>query len=187
MALPAVAPPTASPLRSVAVGSIPAGFEPGERPVGKAFSEFYSAQEGMRLIGRPMGDAFVTGQGGLAVQYFEKGRLEYHPEEASPGWQFLLGLLASELIDRAVELPVGGDASSMTYADLARLRVAGLRIPPPEGFGGGFAVLDDGSVFVPFDASLAPGPGHAVPPMFWAFLNATTVFLVGGSTTSVCH
>lgn len=176
VALPAVAPPTASPLRSVAVWSIPAGFEPGERPVGKAFSEFYSAQEGMRLLGRPMGDAFVTGQGGLAVQYFEKGRLEYHPEEASPGWQFLLGLLASELIDRAVELPVGGDASSMTYADLARLRVAGLRIPPPEGFGGGFAVLDDGSVFVPFDASLAPGPGHAVPPMFWAFLNATTVF-----------
>lgn len=62
VALPAVAPPTAAPLRSVAVGSIPAGFEPGERPVGKAFSEFYSAQEGMRLLGRPMGDAFVNGQ-----------------------------------------------------------------------------------------------------------------------------
>jgi hypothetical protein len=83
------------------------------------------------------------------------------------------------LIGRVVELPVGGDARSTAYADLARLRVAGLRIPPPEGFGGGFSVLDDGSVFVPFDASLAPGPGHPVPPMFWAFLDATTVFQGG--------
>ncbi len=174
--LPVTAPPTPVTRRSVGMGSIPAGFEPGERPVGATFSGFYSAQEGMRLLGRPMGDAFGNGQGGIAVQYFEKGRLEHHPQEPSPDWQFLLGLLASELIDRAVELPVGGDESSMTYADLARLRVAGLRVPPPSGFGGGFAVLDDGSVFVPFDASLAPSPGHAVPPRFWAFINATTIF-----------
>ena len=67
----------------------------------------------------------------------------------------------------------------MTNADLARLRgcaVAGLHIPPPDGFGGGFAVLDDGRVFVPFDASLVPGPGQVVPPVFWAFLSVTSVF-----------
>ncbi len=37
-------------------------------------------------------------------------------------------------------------------------------------------MLDDGRVFVPFDASLAPGPGQVVPPVFWAFLSVTSVF-----------
>ena len=176
VALPAVATSPPVPGRLVAIGSIPSGFEPGGCPVGTAFSGFSSAKEGMRLLGRPMGDAAGNGPGGIDVQYFEKGRLECNPEEPSQEWQSLLGLLASGLIGRGVELPVGGDASSMTDADLARLRVAGLRIPPPDGFGGGFALLDDGSVFVPSGASLAPGAGHVVPPLFWAFLNATTVF-----------
>lgn len=136
MGLPALAPSPRVPAWSDAIGSIPLGFEPGARPVGMAFSGFYAAREGMRLLGRPMGDAFGNGQGGIAVQYFETGRLEFHPEEPCPDWQFLLGLLASELIDRGIELLVGGDSSSITYADLARLRVARLRIPPPEGFGG---------------------------------------------------
>ncbi len=107
------------------MGSIPAGFEPGARPVGMAFSGFCAMHEGMRLLGRPMGDAVGNGQGDIAVQDFENGRLENHPEKPSPEWQFLPGLLASELIDLRVELPVGGDASSMTNADLARLRGCG--------------------------------------------------------------
>ena len=66
------------------MGSIPAGFEPGARPVGMAFSGFCAMQEGMRLLGRPMGDAVGNGQGGIADQGFVKGRLENHPEEPSP-------------------------------------------------------------------------------------------------------
>lgn len=37
-------------------------------------------------------------------------------------------------------------------------------------------MLDDGNVFVPFDASLAPGRGQVVPPVCWAFLSVTSVF-----------
>ncbi len=66
------------------MGSIPAGFEPGARPVGMAFSGFCAMQEGMRLLGRPMGDAVGNGQGGIAVQDFENERLESHPEKPSP-------------------------------------------------------------------------------------------------------
>jgi len=30
------------------------------------------------------------------VQYFERARFEYHPEQRSPAWQIQLGLLGSE-------------------------------------------------------------------------------------------
>ena len=82
--LPAVAPSPPAPGWSVPMGLIPVGFEPGARPVGMAFSGFYAMQEGMRLLGRPMGDAVGNGQGGIADQGFVKGRLENHPEEPSP-------------------------------------------------------------------------------------------------------
>ena len=49
-----------------------------------AFSGFCAMQEGMRLLGRPMGDAVGNGQGGIAVQDFENERLESHPEKPSP-------------------------------------------------------------------------------------------------------
>ena len=38
------------------------------------------------------------------------------------------------------------------------------------------AEMPDGSTFVPFDAALAPGPGHVVSRDFWRFLNDPTVF-----------
>ncbi|NCA14895.1 MAG: hypothetical protein EBS89_12335 [Proteobacteria bacterium] len=64
--------------------AIPAGFEPGQRPVASEFSAYYERAAGMRLLGRPMGDARL--RGGLVIQYFEKGRLELHPD-ALEGYQ----------------------------------------------------------------------------------------------------
>jgi hypothetical protein len=154
-------------------GSIPVGFEPGARPVASEFSAFYASTSGMRLLGRPMGEAMS--HGGLVVQYFEKGRLELHPE-ASDGWKFQLGLLVDELARVSALVPIGGDTSTLTYADVARLSVALRRVSPPDGFAGGVTELPDGSTFVPFDATLAPSPGHVVPKDFWRFLNDPAVF-----------
>ena len=156
-----------------AASVIPSGFEPDARPVAPAFAEFYAGASGMRLLGRPMGAAME--RGGIPVQYFEKGRLELH-QDAPDGWKFQLGLLVDELARVFALVPLGGDTSTLTYADVARLSVATRRVSPPDGFSGGVAELPDGSTFVPFDAALAVGPGHIVPGNFWRFLNDPTVF-----------
>jgi|GEM_PF-859132 len=154
-------------------GAIPDGFAPGQRPVASEFSGYYERAAGMRLLGRPMGEARL--RGGLVVQYFEKGRLELHPD-APEGWGFQLGLLVDELARLLALVPLGGDTSTMTYADVARLSEASLRVRPPDGFSGGVGEMPDGSTFVPFDAALAPAPGHYVPRDFWRFLNDPNVF-----------
>ena len=153
--------------------AIPGGYEPGLRPVATDFSGYYEQTMGMRLLGRPMGEAMR--RGGTLVQYFEKGRIELHPD-APEGWKFQLGLLVDELARLLALVPLGGDSSTLTYADVARLSDAARRTGPPDGFAGGVADLLDGSVFVPFDASLAPAPGHVVPRDFWRFLNDPAVF-----------
>lgn len=172
--LQAVAGPTRHSLSTyLGSASLPAGFEPGERPVDGAFAAFYDVQSGMRLLGRPMGGSVQ--RTGLTVQYFEKGRLEYHPG-APDGWQFQLGLLVDSLAAIRAPVPIGGDTSSLTYADVAFLSDPERRVAPPEDFLGGVATLPDGSTFVPFDAMLAPGPGHVVPEAFWQFLGDPTTF-----------
>ncbi len=180
-----VAPATGAPLQGWgpsgdspapgAFGMIPVGYEPGARPIDQRFEVFYAAQAGMRLLGRPMGDGMGVSPSGATEQYFEKGRLEYHAHEPE-GWRFQLGLLVDELIALMAAIPIGGDSSSLTYASLARLRDPVRRLPAPDDFGGGVATLADGSTFIPFDAALAPAPGHAVPERFWQFLNDPSVF-----------
>ena len=154
-------------------GVIPAGYEPGARPVATDFSGYYEQTVGMRLLGRAMGDSRV--RAGFVVQYFEKGRLEFH-QDAPDGWKYQLGLLVDELAKLFALVPLGGDSSTLTYADVARLSDSARRVAPPEGLTGGVAEMPDGSTFVPFDAALAPGPGHVVSRDFWRFLNDPTVF-----------
>jgi hypothetical protein len=156
-----------------APGAVPAGYEPGARPVALDFSGYYEQTVGMRLLGRPMGEAQT--RGGFIVQWFEKGRLELH-QDAPDGWKYQLGLLVDELARVFALVPLGGDTSTLTYADVARLSDASRRIAAPDGFVGGVAEMPDGSTFVPFDAALAPGPGHVVPNHFWRFLNDPAVF-----------
>ena len=159
--------------RGASPGVIPVGYEPGNRPVATDFSGYYEQTAGMRLLGRAMGDAQI--RGGFVVQYFEKGRLEFH-QDAPDGWKYQLGLLVDELARQSAMVPLGGDSSTITYADVARMSDPSRRVGPPEGFAGGVAEMPDGSTFVPFDAALAPGPGHVVPRDFWRFLNDPAVF-----------
>jgi hypothetical protein len=120
-----------------------------------------------------MGDP--TTRSGLLVQYFEKGRLELHPDAPSD-WRYQLGLLVDELARVLAPVPLGGDTSTLTYADVALLSDSERRTALPDGFSGGIWESADGSVFIPFDAFLAPAPGHLVPLDFWRFLNDPAVF-----------
>jgi hypothetical protein len=110
------------------------------------------------------------------VQYFEKGRIEEHPGEPNPAWRFQYGLLVDELAAAGAALPVGGDASTVTYATIALLAQPETRTAAPAGFVGGTALLPDGAVFVPFSASLLPEAGHVVPEGFWTYINDASLF-----------
>ena len=140
------------------------------------FQRYYTAHDGIRLLGRSLGTAGVAN--GLTFQLFEKGRLEDHHANAElpPERRFQYGLLVDELIQAGVKLPIGGDTSTLTYADLRMPAAPAARIAPPAGFTGMTTVLADGSVFVPFSADLSPAPGHAVPPGFWAYINRQDLF-----------
>lgn len=140
------------------------------------FERFYTAHDSLRLLGRPLGAAGVWN--GLPFQLFEKGRIEDHHANAElpPERRFQYGLLVDELIQAGVKLPIGGDASTLTYADLRAWAAPAARIAPPAGFTGLTAMLSDGSVFVPFTADLSPAPGHVVAPWFWAYINRQDLF-----------
>ena len=140
------------------------------------FERFYTEHDSLRLLGRPLGAAGVLN--GVPFQLFEKGRLEDHSANATlpPAWRFQYGLLVDELIQAGVKLPIGGDASTLTYADLRARAAPEERIAPPAGFTGLTAVLPDGSVFVPFTADLSLAPGHVVTSRFWAYINRHDLF-----------
>ena len=128
------------------------------------------------MLGRAIGPAVVSN--GLPVQLFEKGRLEDHSANTAlpPEWRFQYGQLVDELVQAGARLPIGGDTSTLTYADLRAPAAPEARIAPPAGFTGPTATLTDGSVFIPFTADLSPAPGHVVPPRFWAYINRTEIF-----------
>ena len=140
------------------------------------FERFYTEYDSLRLLGRPLGAAGV--RNGLPFQLFEKGRLEDHSANAAlpPAWRFQYGLLVDELMQARARLPIGGDASTLTYADLRTRAAPEERIAPPAGFTGLTAMLPDGAVFVPFTADLSPAPGHVVAPWFWEYINRQDLF-----------
>ncbi len=66
------------------------------------FLEFFETRGGLEVFGYPLTEPFW--QGGVQVQYFQKARLESHPDHP-PLYQVQLGLLADELNYRASPQP----------------------------------------------------------------------------------
>src|SRR5215212_7710839 len=56
---------------------------------------FYDAKGGLPVFGYPITDAEV--EGGFKVQYLERARIEYHPENAGTPHEVQLGLLGNIL------------------------------------------------------------------------------------------
>lgn len=59
--------------------------------VAPRFQQFYDANGGLEIFGLPLSDEFAAD--GLQVQYFERSRLEWHPEFAGTENEILLGPL----------------------------------------------------------------------------------------------
>ncbi len=67
------------------------------------FRSFYQSNGGLEVFGRPKSEQFqernqATGQV-YWVQYFERQRMEWHPDEPNPRYRILLGLLGNEYRD----------------------------------------------------------------------------------------
>lgn len=59
------------------------------------FRAYWQAHGGLAIFGYPISEEFT--ENGVTVQYFERQRLEYHPEN-SPAWQVEGGLLGSQIL-----------------------------------------------------------------------------------------
>jgi len=60
------------------------------------FRDFWNANGGLAILGFPISEEF-TDPDGVTVQYFERQRLEYHPDH-SPDWRVVGGLLGRLLL-----------------------------------------------------------------------------------------
>lgn len=67
------------------------------------FRSFWLNNGGLEVFGRPLSEQFqeVNSQDGQTywVQYFERQRMEWHPNEPNPRYRILLGLLGNEYRD----------------------------------------------------------------------------------------
>ncbi|MAG34865.1 MAG: hypothetical protein CL878_01225 [Dehalococcoidia bacterium] len=160
--------PTASPTPA---------FRPGAWPIDLRFLRYYADHDGPRILGNSIGSPTLFA--GNFAQYFEKGRIEDHPEQAQSAWRFQYGLLVDELHQVRAPIPVGGDSSTVTYGTVNDLAGPQRRLTPPAGFEAGIGFNDDGSVFIPFSADLASAPGHNVSPVFWEYMQREDLFPAG--------
>ncbi len=70
-------------------------FPPTGHHLGYGFLRFWRANGGMMTFGYPLSEEFT--ENGRTVQYFERAKFEYHPEEANPLYQVQLALLGTQL------------------------------------------------------------------------------------------
>jgi hypothetical protein len=80
-------------------------FEESGHTVQGDFLRFYEIYGGARSLGYPLTEEINVG--GWRVQYFEKGRLEYHPEN-EPAYRVTVGWLGELLHRRRPPLPPAG-------------------------------------------------------------------------------
>ncbi|MDQ6694898.1 MAG: DUF5107 domain-containing protein [Chloroflexota bacterium] len=76
------------------------------------FIGFYDANGGVPVFGYPLTDAET--EGGLKVQYLERARVEYHPDDSGTPYEVQLGLLGSALNAGRHFSPVIQDYASST-------------------------------------------------------------------------
>ena len=65
------------------------------------FAEYWQANGGLKIFGYPLTESYI--QDGVEIQYFERTRLEHHPDTWPENFNILQGLLGAE------QLGLGGD------------------------------------------------------------------------------
>jgi hypothetical protein len=75
-------------------GDLQASASPTGQDIAQVFQSFYAQSGGLAVFGYPI--TATLDEGGYTVQYFERQRLEYHPELAGTSYQILLGLVGED-------------------------------------------------------------------------------------------
>ncbi len=92
------------------------------------FRYFWHANSGLPIFGYPISEEFV--ENGLTVQYFERARFEWHPQNPEP-YKVLLGRLGSVAADRD-----GVNRAPVPKSDTVPIYSPGLwYVPAPPGPG----------------------------------------------------
>lgn len=77
-------------------------FPETQHNLGYEFLDYWQKHGGLMQFGYPKTESFVeispTDGKAYTVQYFERARFEYHPENKGTGYEVLLGLLGNELV-----------------------------------------------------------------------------------------
>lgn len=68
--------------------------------VGGVFLNYWLKNGGVRVLGYPVSEP--TNENGLTVQYFERARMEYHPEKAAQGFAVELSLLGKDYLQSRI-------------------------------------------------------------------------------------
>lgn len=61
------------------------------------FLQFFDSRGGLDLFGFPITDEYVDPRSGLKIQYFQRGRFEFHPENSNP-YRVQLGLVGEQFL-----------------------------------------------------------------------------------------
>jgi hypothetical protein len=73
------------------------------------FYNYWNNNGGLALFGYPISEPLQ--EGGILVQYFERNRFEYHPQNAGTRYEVLLGLLGIDLARLRNYLPPASNSS----------------------------------------------------------------------------
>ncbi len=102
--------------------------------LGGAFRDYWQANGGLAQFGYPLSEEFeqelpvgFAPRARYRVQYFERARLEYHPENADPQYQVLLGQFGRRILVENDQLAA---APGVKLLYTASERVQGLLGPP---------------------------------------------------------
>ena len=75
-----------------------------------SFLNYWKAYGGLRIFGYPITEP--ANENGYLVQYFERARMEYHPEKAGLSYGIELGLLGKEYLQGGVQAAKSGQPSA---------------------------------------------------------------------------
>lgn len=93
------------------VPPVPTRFPETNHAVDPHFVAYFEANGGVERFGYPFTRSFIDPQSGLLVQYFQKARMEWHPENPEP-YTIQLGLLGDQLDKRQPPIPVSQVSAS---------------------------------------------------------------------------
>jgi len=141
-------------------------FPETRHTVAYAFKDFWEQRGGLLIFGYPITEQLV--EGGRIVQYFQRARFEWHPENPDP-YRVQLGLLGDEYLaaqGRTATTSVASVAPSTSSGTILLQSVsggtfytmkAGGGAPVPAGTGTDPSWSPDGSHIVFFQSEYPPG------------------------------